>query len=876
MNRLVPVLLVVVGLVAAWLFVRGDDSAPELVQPTTTTSDRSEASTRRVVPANVGAATPATTGTGDRAAVPAASIADWIVRGRVLRAPGTPHTGARVEAKLFAGTTATGEPLRNDRLECDDEGRFAWPMPAPDHGVTLRFAGAMEGHGGWPETVRVPRGDPAPQDVELYLYPLDCAIHGKVTDGEGKPIAGAWLRYERERRDCGADGSYRIEVGSAFGEARLTAGAPGFAAESRAVAAGGERERREDFALRPAYRITGRVVDEAERPFAGAEVATFFTLYDPEHSDADGRFVVSANSDRERDTLFARAPGFVMAQTTVSTKEPPKDHVLVLRRGTRVTGRVTGPDGRPVAGAEIYIGFSPHAFNRINAISGDDGRFEFEAVDSGDQTLVTQRRGLSPDHRVLKIAAGAALVEVDVQLAPAHFVAGLVVDEGGAPAKDVRVSILVRDAAQLHGRGEYIDANGSTAADGSFRVEGLPAGKVTIELYASAIVRKEEEVDVDRDDLRLVVQRAAHLAGRVIDDATGEPATAFVVRIVRYGGGIAATWVREGKRFADSQGRWDTAGEQMPPGSTWGVEVTAPGYAAGRDLEVVAALEPKHEDCVIRLQRGGNVAGRVLDPSGAPLADATVTWMDTDETVQRDPSEPHGWLRTRTDAGGSFELRDVPAGETRLAIDSLVGPRQIDGPFSLVRGERVDRVIQVGTGTRLHGGVVDASGTPGESGKLELVPRDRSGSQSREVDLGADGRFEFTKLPAAEFELHGWLRRGGVTMPVSLLVKLDGNESRELRLAPSGTGILRATLTGDARVDDGTRIVLMPSPPRPGELGCRGAFFGNVAELHGIPAGGYHVWVLAAGAMGSTDVQVTDGARTDVPISLRERAPGRR
>ena len=871
MNRLVPVLLVLVGLVAAWLFVRGDDSAPDPVPPTTTTSERGEASPRQAVPANADIATPATSGSGDRAAVPSESIADWIVRGRVLRAPATPHAGARIEAKLFAGTTATGEPLRNDRLECGDDGRFAWPMPAPDHGVTLRFAGAMEGHGGWPETVRVPRGDPAPQDVELYLYPLDRAIHGKVTDSEGKPIAGAWLRYSRERRDCEADGSYRIEVGSAFGEARLTAGAPGFAAESRTVAAGGEAEHREDFALRPAYRITGRVVDETERPFAGAEVATFYTLYDPEHSDADGRFVVSANPDRERDTLFARAPGFVMAQTTVSTREPPKDHVLVLRRGTRVTGRVTGPDGRTIAGAELYIGFSPHAFNRIDAISGDDGRFEFEAVDSGDQTLVTQRRGLSPDHRVLKIAAGTPLVDVDGQLTPAHFVAGLVVDESGAPAKDVRVSILVRDPGELRGRGEYIDANGNTAADGSFRVEGLPAGKVTIELYASGIVRKEEEVDVDRDDLRLVVQRAAHLAGRVLDDATGVPVTAFVGRIVRYGGGIAATWVREGKRFADSQGRWDTAGEQMPPGSTWGVEVTANGYAPGRAIEVVAALDPKPEDCVIRLQRGGIVAGRVLDPSGAPLADAAVTWIDPDGTVQRDPSEPHGWLRARTDAAGRFELIDLPAGTTSLSVESTVGPPQVDGPFSLVIGERVERVIQLTEGSRLHGIVVDADGRPGDAGKLELVSHARSGTLHREVVLGPDGRFEFAKLPAAEFELYGWSRRGGVTMPIGDRVRLDGKETRELRLAPRGAGIVRATLEGDRHLPDGTVIVLLPSTPSPEQFQCRGAFFDGVAELHGVPPGTYGVHVFADGAMGRADVQVVEGARTDVQISFRGR-----
>ena len=34
----------------------------------------------------------------------------------------------------------------------------------------------------------------------------------------------------------------------------------------------------------------------------------------------------------------------------------------------------------------LYIGFSPHAFDRVDAESGPDGRFTFPAVARGKQT----------------------------------------------------------------------------------------------------------------------------------------------------------------------------------------------------------------------------------------------------------------------------------------------------------------------------------------------------------------------------------------------------------------------------------------------------------------------------------------------------------
>lgn len=868
MKSLALAILAAVALLLAWWFLWDER------RPATPTGDPAPlAATASVPPRSAGdprGAPAPVDPSSPRSAVDDGTHHDWIVRGRVLSAPGVPHAGARIAAQLFVGSQVEGEPLRSDELECDAQGRFAWPLPSPDRSLALRFAGAMADHGGWPETRLVAKGDPAPQDVEFYVYPLDRVVLGKVSDREGRPIAGAWLRHSRERVQCAADGSYRLRAGAAFSELRVTAGAPGHASEARTIAATAPGEHREDFALRRAFVIRGRVVDEAERPIQGATVATFFTLYDPEHSDQDGRFAISADPDRPSDTLFARLSGYVMARRTVTTADPPAEQVLVLRRGTRVMGRVIGPDGEPVASASLYLGFSPSAFDRLDAVTDDVGRFSFPAVGEGKHTLVTQRRGFAPDHRTLSIAEGVPTPEIEVRLGPAHFVAGHVVDEGGAPVAEVGVAISAAQGEAGLRRAEYLDVRGRTAADGSFRVDGLPPGEVTVELFSRTTVRKEERVQVDRDDLRLVVQRAARLAGLVLDDASGQPIPSFVVRIVRSSIGISATWVREGVRFEDPAGRWDSTGEQMAPGSAWGVEIRAPGYAPGRDLEILAALDPRPEDCVIRLRRGAAVAGVVLGADGVPLTDVTVTWLDPDQEVQRSFDEPHGLLRARTDAHGRFELNDLPPGVTQLAIESTVAPRLVDGPFTLLSGERVERLIRLAKGAVLHGILLGPDGTPGESGSLSLVAEDRSRARQDE-EIGPDGRFRFATLPAAVYRLDGWLRRGTVTMPVGQSVTLGADEVREVQLRPAGRGIVRVLVPDGVVADEGTRLVLVPLSPGSGLSICSGAFFGNVAELHGVRAGTYRGHAYVGGRNGEVELTVDDAAPAEATLRFPAR-----
>jgi hypothetical protein len=345
----------------------------------------------------------------------------WVARGRVWRAEGEPLPHAKVSVETFVGLHAEGEPSAHAEVECDGEGAFAFARPAPERSLVLRFCGASPDHGKWPVVVRVAAGDPAPQGIEVYAYPLDVAITGRVTDAEGRPVAGAWVRTGRDRVACGDDGSYRVLATSSFATWTVEAGAPGHARDRRTLVPTPGSERRADFALRSGRRLVGRVEDVDRRPVEGAEVMTWGTLRDPVRSDRDGRFALFVDPQLRTDTLFARAADFVLARQAIDLDvlDPAAEVVVVLRRGTRLSGRVFAPNGRPLAGAEVEVGETRASFELLQAVSGDDGAFAIAAVPPGSQRLTVHRRGFAPQQRALDVPSDRELV-LDIELPAAR------------------------------------------------------------------------------------------------------------------------------------------------------------------------------------------------------------------------------------------------------------------------------------------------------------------------------------------------------------------------------------------------------------------------------------------------------------------------
>ena len=112
--------------------------------------------------------------------------------------------------------------------------------------------------------------------------------------------------------------------------------------------------------------------------------------------------------------------------------------------------------------------------------------------------------------RNVDVVAGEALV-VDVEIGAAVSFSGVVVDDLGRAVPGANVSLATADAAGVRWT--------ETAADGTFRVEGLPRGDTTLTVGSrtSEFVERRASVSVPGEGVRITDRGVAIAAPRGFD-----------------------------------------------------------------------------------------------------------------------------------------------------------------------------------------------------------------------------------------------------------------------------------------------------------------------------------------------------------------------
>ena len=135
--------------------------------------------------------------------------------------------------------------------------------------------------------------------------------------------------------------------------------------------------------------------------------------------------------------LLLSLPLHAQGSDAQGTKEAPEG---------RLTGRVVGADGTPLAQARIRIvGATPLV------LSGTDGRFTITAVRAGDQILEVRLLGYLAFNGLVTVAAGQAL-DVSVTLVPAPIALKAVEVKGAAA---LRPALEGFEHRRAHGNGHF-------------------------------------------------------------------------------------------------------------------------------------------------------------------------------------------------------------------------------------------------------------------------------------------------------------------------------------------------------------------------------------------------------------------------------------
>lgn len=597
-------------------------------------------------------------------------------------------------------------------------------------------------------------------DVGAVLMGSPLSIEGRVVDADGAPIAGVAVTAGDPRiqpmpvgfdytpdRLRGAlahsDASGRFTLRNlGAGYHRLVARKTGFAT----VAQGGVHVRPGraplTITMQPAERLEVVVVDPTGAPVEGALVDVRldesvragrqgFTrqfTWARERTDPRGRVTV-ADLPRARElgvVLQVTHPAFTEFYESLSA-QPPSPYRITLQPLAELTGqpvrvRLVGPDGEEIAGTAGYVQISGEGsagyFERRAPIAAD-GPTTVEGIPSGEHYLYVLAPGYREGTRTIEV--GRAPLDVELSLTRGAVARGTVLDAlsgepiAGATVRQNEVNAVETDTA------------------GRFALHGLAGGRTlmgAMRVSAPGYLDASPAVPFPRGAME--VEMAIHLQPvstlRVVEGVVrgpgGSPVAGALLALELSGVQPYTVQTQSG-----IDGRF--AFEGLPPDHLPDPARIRILHAHHALADVQLARSALWEPLTIRLERGRRVRGRVLDETGAPVADASVGVISTDRwwTIEGERiggSSMDSWTYRilpilagsgATDAEGRFELPRLPSDALQVLAFGRMTTWLVESGKTgayLPRGtaDVDDVVIRVRRGWTLRGRVVDAAGEP--------------------------------------------------------------------------------------------------------------------------------------------------------------------
>ncbi|MBK6940588.1 MAG: carboxypeptidase regulatory-like domain-containing protein [Planctomycetes bacterium] len=388
-------------------------------------------------------------------------------------------------------------------------------------------------------------------------------VTGRVIDADtNKPVPDAEVEMlypdgtPIESAFSVEDGTYEIEINEGIPPTvDFRAKAEGFSAcvKTEVRVTKSVRDLSLDFALRPGFRIEGRVTSVAGGPVADAQVhvRSLAPMFEDDWETVD----------TDQNGYYSFEPIETFSPESFDVYVESIDHVPALKTGLSVAsgqltlrvdfrlvdslklrGRIVDSRGQPVEGATITIA-SPdpeYTDDAEDETSGEDGAFEYEGnvVPLESMFLLVT----CPDYAPLRVeslpAAGADGVSDLGTLrlgAPVH-VTGFVVMQGTGGVVGGGDITFCAVGAPDGAEGEYTDST-QIGSNGHFELdlENTPPGKVLVTIEAKDSLESAQIVDIANQptvSLQLAVEPVIVISGSVTREADRSPIPSARVRIV--------------------------------------------------------------------------------------------------------------------------------------------------------------------------------------------------------------------------------------------------------------------------------------------------------------------------------------------------------
>ncbi|MBV9493379.1 MAG: carboxypeptidase regulatory-like domain-containing protein [Acidobacteria bacterium] len=414
------------------------------------------------------------------------------------------------------------------------------------------------------------------------------------------------------------------------------------------------------IALSVGRTITGRVVDEHEKPVAGARVAVDRPGAPEVVTDAEGRFRLP-HASRDEPRIVARAKDSVGVSTIVRG-EP----TIRLGPAARLGGTVRDAEKRPLTGIAVGI-FS----DTLQAIVSTDakGTFAFSGLPHGKYRLFADGKPVyevqTPDDEIL---VDRDLTR-DLTAKREPRAEGIVRDESGRPVAGARIAF------------SGILTPIVTAADGRFSLAAaLNEGKFQISVTKAGFPPALGGLSAPGKPIEITMRSGVAVEGTV-HGPNGEALAGVALHPVVDGMSLrdsAAPWA-----VSDARGRFAV---RLLPG-VMALDFEKKGFQTRRQgVEVQEEMKPLD----VALAKALVLRGRVVTKDGAPAANVTVL------------AGLPGQMAATTDVDGKFEMDVFQTDALEIYYGEAMTRKEVRLP--------AEDLVLVLPATRLvHGRVIDAA-----------------------------------------------------------------------------------------------------------------------------------------------------------------------
>ena len=219
---------------------------------------------------------------------------------------------------------------------------------------------------------------------------------------------------------------------------------------------------------------------------------------------------------------------------------------------------------------------------------------------------------------------------------------------------------------------------------------------------------------------------------------------------------------------------------KSPPQGNHRIVVSAPLHVSRVAEHYSFDDQPRWMQLNVDLARGGRVTGRTVDAEGQPLKGVDVRLGNIDAGTGGRYRTPHD-LTTITNAGGRFELIDVPHGTAsihvrlpgyvRPGLGPTVNVPSADHTLTMVKAASIAITVDFGEKPRPKGYMVELKPEGGE----------RVGAWSGSGNVDGEGKLEWDYIPPGRYVLTGRPNPGReVDRTEPLMLELIGGEQTEV------------------------------------------------------------------------------------------------